>query len=1022
MERLAHPRFDDGPSGRRRRVSPVGQERALAELLEDLTAAMQERGGVAIVGGEAGIGKTTLVRSLAGEAIQRGVRVLEAGCYDLHSTPAFGPWIDVFANLESDPALPSVPAAFAGGSSQRVADQAALFASVRDYFQDLTRTGTVMLVLEDLHWADPASLDLLRELGRRASRMPLLIVVTYRTDDLLRTNPFYQRLPALVRETDGRRVGLQRLDRYQLRTLVDTWMTLSPVDAARLVDYLWLNSDGNPFFATELIRALRDRGLLTRQSGQWELAALDQLVLPPLLLQVIDSRVSRLGDATREWLAVAAVIGQDVPLSIWSEVVGASGDDLLGVVERAMDAHVLEADDPGSNVRFVHALTRNALYESVLPPRRREWHRSIARTLMATSQPDPDTVAHHLQMAGEPDAWRWLVKAAERARNAYAWASATERYRAAVEQLRIAGSADPITEGKLLYTLAFLQRFSAPREAAEVVQQVRRLPGLAQDPIRNAESLWVLSTLLCYSNCFRAGLAQYEAMVELLQPLIDDTSHENSPIQHFIGGEVFSLRPGAIYAGDPLPRIPVEMTLAELIAAHLELVVWLQAAAGSIEPARIRMDRPPDVPAAGDEHRVVFEYSASWVWLGEGIGAAALGMPAQARTHFSNARSGFRQIAHFALESQAILVESADVAVTYGLADPAYRRLLAAEGEAALRRAGGALRSGLSPRIAWLRCLVLDGRWAEAMDILDDSPPPGNAFLWRNLRWSAATLARFRGEPQLAWEQIRQVFPLEADIEPGDVIFHEALELQILAADLCLDAGELDRAREWLTMHDRWLEWSGTVLGVADGELGWARLMLAEASGALAAARAASALREATDPDLPGVRLGAHRVRAEVALRTGRLDEAVSEASKAIELAELCALPYERGLTQVLLAKAHLAAGTRSEANLLVNEAIATFTLLEAEPALRQAVALLTRLEPNAPIAERGSDLSERELAVLRLIVAGRSNQAIADELFISWTTARTHVSHIFRKLGVSSRAEAVDVAHRRGLVLPPDR
>jgi DNA-binding CsgD family transcriptional regulator len=1002
-------------------VRPVGQEPARAELQDALNAAVEGAGGVGIVSGEAGIGKTTLVRSLASEAIQRSVRVLETSCFDLHSTPAFEPWIDLFAAFEQDPSLPAPPPALAGGSVRRVADQAELFASVRDFFLELTRIGPVLLILEDMHWSDPASLDLLRDLARRASRMRLLIVVTFRTDDLKRTSPFYQRLPAIVRETGCRRIELHRLDRNQLRALIETSMNLSSSDSVRLVDYLALHSDGNPFFATELIRVLRDRGILTVHADRWRLAAVDQVVIPPLLMQVIDSRISHLGSVTREWLAIAAVIGQEVPLSIWSEVVCASSDDLLRVVELAIDAHLMEANADGRTVRFVHALTRHALYESVVPPRRREWHLAVARTLMATTNPNPDTVAHHLQAAGDPDSWHWYVKAAERARNAYAWTSATERYRAAVEQLRLSGSADPVTEGKLLYILAFLQRFSDPNHGVEAVEQARRLPGLAHDTIRNAESLWVLGTLLCYSNRFRSGLAQYDAMIESLQSLIEDVSHAGPSVQQFIGGEVFSLRPGEIYPGEPEPRIPVEMSLAELIDAHLELVVWLQAASGILEPARIRMDRATPTLAVEDEHRVVFEYSAPWVWLGMGIGAAGLGLPQRARAEFGNSRADFRQISHHALEAQANLVESADVAATYGLGEPAYRRRLAADGEIALRRAGGALQSGLSPRIAWLRCLVLDGRWTEATDIVESCPPAGNAFLWRDLRWSIAALASYRGNARTAWEQIHQVFPAGPGMAPGDVIFHEGLELQLLAADLCVESGDFGSAREWLATHDRWLAWSGTRLGAAAGELSWAWLSLAESNDELAATRAANALVQATELDLPGVRLGAHRLQAELAIRAGQLDGALEESAKAIELAELCELPFERALAQMSRSEAQVAAGIHSEARLQLNEAIGILSLLEAEPALRRADVLASSMKLDIPGLERRSDLSERELEVLRLIVAGRSNQAIADELFISWTTARTHVSHIFRKLGVGTRAEAVDAAHRRGLVTTPD-
>jgi ATP/maltotriose-dependent transcriptional regulator MalT len=219
-----------------------------------------------------------------------------------------------------------------------------------------------------------------------------------------------------------------------------------------------------------------------------------------------------------------------------------------------------------------------------------------------------------------------------------------------------------------------------------------------------------------------------------------------------------------------------------------------------------------------------------------------------------------------------------------------------------------------------------------------------------------------------------------------------------------------------LGAHDQWLEWSGTVLGVVAGDAGWARLHLAEGNDAAAAARANAALRRASEPDQPGVRLEAHRLLGELAFKSGRVDEAIAESTRAVELAQACELPYERALGQLLLSEAWMATGRNSDANAVLTEAMTTLTFLDARPAVQRAESLATRAGIQPATLTRNSDLTEREREVLRLIVAGRSNQAIADDLFISWTTARTHVSNIFRKLGVSTRAEAVDAAHRRGL------
>jgi DNA-binding CsgD family transcriptional regulator len=981
-----------------------------------LTAAIEGNGRVVVMGGEAGIGKTTLVRVLAGDALRRNVRVLQGNCYDVFSTPAFGPWLELFASPESDPSLPNLPEAFSGGATREVSDQAALFASVRDFFAELSRSSPVLLILEDLHWSDLESLDLLRDLSRRATRMRLLIVVTYRTDDLGRTSPFYHRLPALIRETACRRIELRRLDRDQLGALVDSSTGLSPPDRDRLIDYLARHSEGNPFFATELIRTLLDRGLLAQQGNTWELAALDRIALPPLLVQVIDARVSRLGNDIREWLATASVIGQDVPVRIWSAVACVGEDALHDAVDQAIEAHILEVNDRGTSVRFVHALTRSALYDSVLPLRRRAWHARVASTLMQSKRPDPDAVAHHLQMAGDPEAWRWLVKAAERARNAYAWATACERYRAAATQVLESDPEASIVAGKLLYRMAFLQRFSDPGGGAETVELARRLPGLVSDPIANAESLWAYGILLCYANRLREGIPQFFAALESVTGPALDARLPGYSSEHFIGGGVFSQDDSDLQTVPLVSPDERELSLADVLLAQRDLVYWLQVASGDLRSIREGelIQRSEAVAERGE--RTTNALIAPWISLGLGVGYAALGQPGPARTEFSAAKAGFRGIPHYGMESQVVMIESADVGATYGLGEPNYRRMLAAEGEAALRRAGGALRSGLSPRIAWLRCMVLDGRWTKAMDILATFPSPGNAFLWRDVRWAAATLARCQGDSQDAWSQIHEVFPNGPEMPPGEVIFQEGLELQRLAADLCLDAGDTERARRWLGAHDGWLEWSDTALGRAEGDLSWGRLCAAEARIEEAEARAFTALLQASDLDLPGVRLGAHRLLGELALGAGRIDAAIASLTAALDLAQACELPFERALTQISLATAHAAAGQRSEAAALLAEARSTLLALGAEPAMRRASDLAVRLELSLAGEEPDSGLTQREREVLRLLVAGRSNQAIADELFISWTTARTHVSNIFRKLGVSTRAEAVDAAHRRGI------
>jgi DNA-binding CsgD family transcriptional regulator len=992
----------------------VGRTREQAALRDELAAATGGHGRLVLVGGEAGIGKTTLARDLAREADDLGIRVLTGSCYDLTNTPPYGPWLDLFDGCERDPNLPPPPDSFAGGRLQRVPDQAALFAAVRQFFVALTSTRPACVILEDLHWADPASLDLLRHIGPHLRHWPVLVLVTYRADELAPNRPFAQHLPALVREADGRRLDLRRLDADVLRALVASRYRLTNVDADRLVAYLERHAEGNPFFATELLRTLEEEGLLRRGDDQWVLAELDRVIVPALLRQVIDGRVARLGVETRQALAIAAVIGQEVLLDLWAEVAGQDEDALLGIVDQAVETHLLEADRDGTRVHFVHALTREALYEGILPPRRRTWHRRVAETLMASVQADPDGVAFHLQQAGDPRAWEWLVKAGDRAGGAYAWMTAAERLRAAASLLE-GVERDVRTRARLLFRLAALQRISDPADAIVDCEAAERLAVRIGDAVMAAETRYLRGLLLSYSDRLRDGLPAMVEGIEAIEALSLDVPEVMAHFQTWWT---------AVTMGTALPPMVADERAAErLRAAGLDwrrcVPLWFGALAGQSHHVVADGERFLAVLAIGPGVSEGIRYAAAFAEHGLGISFAALGRPDAAQAMWASARAKFRDPDHHLLIAFAHLAELWDRVYPFGPADPAVRRRHAAEAEAALGRAGGALPPGVSARIAWLSCFVLDGRWDEALLILHDLPTPSNACLRREISGPHATIARHRGDPETAWTRIRPLFPEGPATELGNIIHQEGLLLQRLAADLCLDAGDLPGAHAWLTAHDAWLVWSGSVLGRADGHLAWARYYRAAGDVERARSCLADALELATEPDQPLVRLGAHRLHGEIATISADYADAGEHLSTALDLADTCDVPFERTLTLLALAEVRAATGEIGGAIALVDEARRICLALGATPTLARADAFAARLASTPRVETNRFGLTQRELDVLRLLAGGRSNPEIAEALFISRDTARTHVANIFRKLDVGTRAEAVDHAHRHGLLSP---
>ena len=255
-------------------------------------------------------------------AAEGGLLVLVGRCYDLSETSPYGPWREVCAHAPSDAATHFL-AALSAGEVSAISSQAALHQQMRDALAALATQQPLVILLDDLHWADPASLDLLRFLARGLSELPLLLLVTYRSDELTRRHLLYALLPTLVREARALRLDLHPREQVDIHALVRRY-GLPSADEERLVVHVQGRAEGNPFYAGELLRALEEERTLRPHGTAWQLGDIAGTHVPLLLRQVLDGRLDRLGEATRALLAVAAVIGQGVPRDLCG--VGAGTD------------------------------------------------------------------------------------------------------------------------------------------------------------------------------------------------------------------------------------------------------------------------------------------------------------------------------------------------------------------------------------------------------------------------------------------------------------------------------------------------------------------------------------------------------------------------------------------------------------------------------------------------------------------------------------------------------------------------
>jgi len=218
-------------------------------------------------------------------------------CYDLTDTPPYGPWMDAFGDYQPEADLPSPPAAFARSEAPHViTTRSRLFDGVRHFVATLAEHRPLVMLLEDLHWADPESLDLLRVISREATSQALLVLATFRGDELASNHPLYRLLPVLEREVGARRLELRRLHQGALHDLVVARYNLTEANSARLVTYLYAEASGNPFFTQQLLRALEEGKVLRPLGNRWVLGDLEHARVPSLLREVIDGRLLRLNE------------------------------------------------------------------------------------------------------------------------------------------------------------------------------------------------------------------------------------------------------------------------------------------------------------------------------------------------------------------------------------------------------------------------------------------------------------------------------------------------------------------------------------------------------------------------------------------------------------------------------------------------------------------------------------------------------------------------------------------------------
>lgn len=447
-------------------VSRVGFVGRFAErqLLDSaLAAATKRERRVVLISGEAGMGKTTLLQDFVQRAHGDGAIVLYGRCEEGLAVP-YRPWVELLGHLvehasDSDlaamqvtdlaelarlvPALQSRVTTLAAPSGS-IADKYLLFGAVARLVTTVAGDRTVVVVIDDLHWADQETVHLLQHVVSAWSQEPMLVLGSFRDTDIDADHPLTESSAQLHREHGVESLAMKGLSADEVTSLLEEVAGHEMDDGGTsLANALWTETSGSPFFVVEVVRHLAEAGTLVQdENGRWvPTVDLSEIELPISVRAVVGQRVRRLGEDAQKILNAAAVVGREFEGALVASVLGVGEDDVLEVLEAATTARLVDEAGAADRFKFTHALVQHSLYHEMSMTRRARLHLQVADAIEALTGDEPGDrageLANHLFAATMPAqqdrAIRLALQAGERATLAAAPSEAVRWYRQALE-------------------------------------------------------------------------------------------------------------------------------------------------------------------------------------------------------------------------------------------------------------------------------------------------------------------------------------------------------------------------------------------------------------------------------------------------------------------------------------------------------------------------------------------------------------------------------------------------------------
>ncbi|TVR70956.1 MAG: hypothetical protein EA415_12100 [Sphaerobacteraceae bacterium] len=975
----------------------IGRDREQSALRSALHRAWSGSGRLALVSGEAGIGKTSLVNAFIESTSSDDVCVLRGACFDFSTTPPYGPWYELMRAYSPSDGFPDVPDFIKDSSAlSDLQSQDELFSQMLEFFVNLSRQKPTVLVLEDLHWSDETSLNLLRFIARQLADHRILLIATYRNDEIIRERPLYSMLPHLVREALPARIELRAFTSDEVRQLVPLLYPLSDSDLETTVSYLEQRTGGNPLFILESLRQLELQGNLQQVSGTWELQALDETSVPDLIQQIVEGRLEQVNESTVSVVQTASVVGQQVPVSILDQLL--CDDQIADAVDEAANTWLLDVDPTSPQVSFRHALVREAVYECTPYGTRKSLHQKIAEVLIQQAKPDPEIIAWHLRQAGDPRSSEWLIQAGEVSENRFAWHEAVDRYSRAADVIN-QSVPDHETLAWLMLRIGELLRLADPARANEWLwsAQAHARDGGLRDIFTYAQ--FAAGQNLCNLGEPTRGLRDIHLALLDAESNDEDASLECS--LSFIG-----------------PNPAWDMSYSRMIGSY---AYWLTAYGRVDESMSIAES------AVGNEWKALRTSEARTRYARRATWGARNTFTALAHSYGLRGEPDTSRIAfELALEINRLTdFEPHNVLVSnqalmghhlpYASDDLLQRSQLVDT----IEHWGGVSQGMFTDLyLPGYECLLLwEGRWDELRNIWRENPQPTLFHYWSVATCVRARLARLRGDPDAARNLLSSLLTEGSDTSPDRHVHLIPGEAHRVLADLALDEANTQLAREWMSAHDRWLEWTGAIPGQADGAIRWATIFEQEGDSDAALEQASYAHLLAQEPRQPLSLIGTHRLLGSLLLDQKDLETAEEHVAHSIAIAQACKTPYEEARSRLVQAQIAYVQGNLEAAEEGLSHVGEVATELGAWPMIWQVDRL--RRSSNTSPSDGRYGLSGREQEVLALIVEGLTDRQIAEQLFISHRTVMRHVTHILRKLDVGSRTAAAARSVEEKLHLP---